>query len=571
MTNCAPQVLYVEEDDVSGSPVPKVITVNKITYTVENTFAYPTTYNVQVKATGASSWTTVSSNVAIPTNGKVELWWNGSAWTTTKNLTATTTLHAVRLVINNMNKYAYFNLIELGLCLELDVSADVSDVSSNHSMGEQDFITPLGDISSNVGSLTLFNGDTRKYSDDNPSSILYGLLDKGVIFRCWYDYAGTPIQEFEMISDVWTESESDTQVTLADNTKLFMETKPRPVLYQNMPVQEVVWRICDMIGFTNYTVSALDLEPHSIIDIFWTDGEKTAWEVFGDLARATQTAIFFDSFGKLQVRTRGKAWDDTRPVDFTLLRDSVPGGQPSNIVELNEKTEYEANKVTVNWKPTGFSEIRDNIIPFEIVWEPDGDVVLRASELVSPITTGAYITLTPTDASTWPYSGYCNIEGEWIQYEGKRYIYYNASNVRTVATVKTAEEKARLDAQTGPFYRHMNSFTGQLLIKERGAYNTQQANHNIALSGWSSTRRKNYSTNTSPCSGIGQTAATSTVAIVGLAGNKENDYTYMHRGNNIDDGYYYLGTRLRIDKTAHKTKIGGIFFNSNSICSAKYV
>jgi hypothetical protein len=568
MTNCAPQVLYVEEDDVSGAPVPRTVLTNKIHYTIENTYAYPTSYNVQVKATGASSWTTVSSNIAIPSNGKIELWYNGSTWTTTPDYTHTTTLHAVRLVINSMNKQAYFNLIELGLALELDVSADVTDIQAGHSMGEADFITPLGNISSNNGSITLFN-ETRKYSDDNPSSILYGLLDKGVIFRAWYKYGTESIQELTMVSDSWTEDVSDTSVALVDNTTVFMETKPRPVLYQNMPVQEVVWRICDMIGFTDYNVTALDLEPHSVIDIFWTDGEKTAWEVFGDLARATQTAIYFDSFGNLNVRTRGAAWDDTKPVAFNFIRDTVPGGQPSNIVELTEKTDYEANKVTVNWKPTGFSEVRDNIIPFEIVWQPDSDIVLRASELIQPMVAGStWITLSQRDGSTWPFKGICNIVGEWVEYEGKNYIYYEGST-RKSAVVTTLEQQQRLDATTGAFYRHLNQYTGHLKIKTRGLYNTQQTDHNIALTGWTKTRRKNYSTIVSPTSGIGLVPGTSTVSIECL--NNESTYSYLHRGNGSDDGYYYLGTRIRIDKTSHQSKIGGIFFNSGALGAGYYV
>lgn len=571
MTNCAPQVLYVEDDnDISGNPVPTTVHCNKIHFTVENTYAYPTTYDVQVKSTGAGSWTTVASNIAIPTGGKVELWYNGTTWTTTQDLTHNTTLHAVRLVVSNMNKAAYFNLIELGLALELDVSADVSDIDAGHTMGEPDFITPLGNISSNNGKVTLFN-ETRTYSDDNPASILYNLLDKGVRFKGWFNYSGELIQEFSMVSDTWEEGESDVLVNLVDDTTIFMDTKPRPVLYQNMPVQEVVWRLCDGIGFTNYAVTALDLEPHSIIDIFWTDGEKTAWEIFGDLARATQTAIYFDCTGTLQVRTRGAAWNNTRAVDYTLLRNTVAGGQPSNIVSLSEKTDYESNKVTVNWKPTGFSEVRDNVTPFEIVWQPDSDVVLRASELIAPITsTSNWITLSQADGSTWPFKGICNIEGEWIEYEGKNYVYYNGST-RSTALVTTLEQQQRLDATTGAFYRHMNQYTGHLRIKTRGLYNTQTGDHNIALTGWAKTRRKNYTTNNTPCSGIGLVPATSTVSIEAGAGNQENDYTYMYRGNSIDDGYFYLGTRIKINKTAHKSKIGGIFFNSNALGSGYYV
>jgi hypothetical protein len=564
IANCAPQVTYVEEEDVADAPVPTTILVNKIHFTVETGYARPVDYDVQVKTTSAGSWTTVASDIAIPDDGLVELWYNGFTWTTTKNLAHTRTLYAVRLVINKMDTAtAFFNLIELGLALELDISDDVVNLGDQESMGEADFITPLGNISSNTGSLVLFS-DTNMYDKENEDSILYGLLDKGVKITAFDVYDGTDeVQEFKMFSNTWTQGDDDNvTVDLNDGTDWLQVVKPRAVLYENIPVQEAVWRICDVIGFTDYNAETLDETAQAVIDIFWTDGQKTAWELFGDLARASQTAIYFDSFGVLQIKTRDTAWDDTKPVSQTFLSTSVPGGQPANIVSVEASTQYEANRVTVNWKPTSFSEIKDNVIPFEVVWEPDGDVVLRASELKLPMTdTDTVINLTKSDGENWPFKGICQIEGEWISYEGKTYVYYDAGGSRQTTTIKDLESQQKLDAVTPALMVHLNHYTGQLIVTERGLYNTEAASHNIALTGWTKTRMFNPGTDHSPCSGIVLNQGKSTVSIGGPKRANANDFTFLHRGAKTDVGYLYMGFRMKIDKSSSTDKVGGLAFN----------
>jgi len=563
LTTCKPQVTYVEENQVSGADVPRTVNANKIYFTIENTYAYPTEIDVQIKTTTGGAWTTVASEVdfTIGPGGKVELWYTGSGWTSTKNLANSTTISAVRLLVNKMNKEAYFNLIELGVSLELDLSPDMVSWNDTFSMGESDFITPLGQISSNSGQVELFN-DAGKYSNTNSGSILYGLLDKGVIFRCWTKYGAQLVQEFEMFSDTWEGTDDSATVVLTDGTKFFMDEKPGAVMYTNISVQEAIWRICDVIGFNNYKVTAIDSTPHSMIDIFWTDEEKTAWEIFGELARATQTAIYFDSFGVLQVKTRGVAWDDTRTVDYDFIRNSVAGGQPSNIVSLTEETQYEANKVTINWQPTGFSERVDNIVPFEVVWEPDNAVVLRATELGKNFLIGDMtLNLPLKEGSTWPWNGYANIEGEFIQFDAKRYIYYNASGVRTSQWVVDYETQKRFDETTSASNIHLNHYTGELRVKERGLWNTEEKNHRVDMNGWTSRRKRNYGTANSPCSGVRLHAAESLVRVSGPKTLDMDDYTYLTHGAAVDQGYYYLGTSMRIDKTAHKDKCGGIFFH----------
>lgn len=553
LTDCAPHVLYVDED----TELEIDIVVNKILFTIENTYSYPTSYDVQTK-TAAGNWTTVASDIAIPTNGKVELWYDGAAWSTTQNLDNLTALSGVRLVVNTMNAFSFFNLIELGLAQERDLSDDVVQWNNGFTMGESDFITPLGNISTNTGSVTLFDSDGT-YDRNNEASEFYGILDKGVRLRGYLVYGSDTVQDFEAFSENWEVNDGEAIVSTVDAAEIFMTTKPRPVLYRDVPVQEAVWRICDTIGFNNYEVTAVDEETS--IDIFWTDGEKTAWEVFAELSRATQTAIYFDYKGVLQIKTRNAAWDSTKTSSYHFNRDTVPGGAPANIVGLTEANDYEANKVTVSWTPTQFSERRDWIVPMEVVWEPEGAVVLRATALDRNFNIGDNVLhLQTREGKTWPWEGIANIGGEWISFDAKRYIWYDETNTRRVSWIESHDEQKDKDARGGPFYRHRNKYTGALRVSERGLFNTEEKNHRIDLNNWNKIRRRNYSNNYSPCTGIRLNRGHSTVTMQSTDNADMKDYTYLTHGNGVDQGYRYLGFRMKIDKSSHKHKTAGLFF-----------
>lgn len=677
LTCVRPQVIYSTEEDNTGASEPVGVKVNKIEFTVENAYTYPTDYDVQIKATANGAWTTVASNLPILTNGKVQLLYTGTNWIvrpehpTAAQLSNSITLVGVRLVVRKMfvptlsrnimttrtlgstmitssvangeqfssldigatvtgtgiaagtkivsvsdlkevitetevedgygqtvrlkdvtgyysevvlsapvtqtstsnitisgsPQPVFFNLIELGACLEQDLSADTASWSDSFSMGEVDFITPLGNISSNEGQVVLWNGDDAKYRNDNAASPYFNLLDKGVLFKGWTNYDGELIKDFEMYSDSWSQSDDVTTVSLIDDSNFLMQTKPPAVMYQNISVQEAIWRICDIIGFNKYKVSNIDTTSN--ISIFWTDGEKTAWEIFGELSRATQTAIYCDAFGVLNIKTRDTAWDNTKPYNFHFIRDTIPGGRPSNIITLNENTQYEANKVTVSWQPTSFSEQRDNIFPEEVLWEPDGDVVLRSTPLAnSLLIADEAIYLKTKEGQTWPWKGFMNVEGEWISFDAKEYIHYEG-NVRKTTWVEDFEQQQKLDSKAGPFHRHLNGYTGALRVETRGLWGTEVKDHYIDLTWWTKTRRKNYTDNTSPCSGIKQNPDSSSVTIASPVKN-DNNYTYLHRGGRFDEGARYLGFRMKIDKTSHTDKVGGLFFAADGGIGSGY-
>lgn len=582
ISDCAPQVIYVEEEDVAGNPVPRTITANKISFTVENSYAYPDVYDVQVKTTTGGAWTTVASNLAIPADGKVELWWNGSAWTTTKVLTSSTTVHAVRLNVTSMAASftptaekpfngAYFNLIELGFRLELDLSDDIVGVNDEAQMGEVDFITPVGTVTSNTGSITLAN-EHEKYTNDNNASILYNLLDKNVEMNLVYRYTDGDVQQFKMYTDEWVEEDAQTTVSLVDGSRVLQDVKPQAIMATDVAVTEAIWTLLDSVGFTNYEVSSPASTPDMIIDIFWTTGEETVWEVLQQLSRGTQTAIYFDAYGKLQVKTKEAAFDDAQSPVWTF-REYASGAEQPDIISVTETDSYEANKVVVNYQPTHFSEKKGQITQFEVVWEPEDTVTLRASELTRDLLVGeTNIHIPQKDSKTWPWVGMVQIEGEWISYEGKKYAHYDANKDRQVSIVKSLAEQKALDEASHPQKRYLNDYTGVLVVKERALYNSEEKNHYNSPNGWTTRRIRNYSVpGNTDVKGFRHNKKDSTVTVSNGENADFNDYMYVHRGNAVDQGYYRIGTKMKIDKGGGSHKTAGIYFNSDAHGAGYYV
>lgn len=559
VTGIQPTVLY------TGDPK-----ANKVVVTFESTYVKPSAFTIELRIAG--NWTTVFTGTAsnVDLEGRVTIYnQGGGTWSTTENRNNVIAIQGVRLNVTATDTAGYIDIIEISPRLEVDVTVDLISVNDDSSMSEPDYISPIGEISTNTGQLTLAN-ENRLYSIENATSNYYNMLDRGVKFTMFYDYiigAGTQtVKAFTLYSDKWSEREEDgtTSVTLVDEGRYLQEITAPPMLFENISVQEAIWRVCDVIGYNNYDVLVSPDEEHTIIPIFWTTGEDEVWNVFQDLAAGTQTAVYFDANGKLKIASRGAAFADKSPV--WTARQEQSGNELPDIISINSESEYSANKVNVEVQPTMFKEQKQGRDVFEIVWEPEGTLAVRAANLTQEINSSStYIQMAGQDAKTWPFEGIVNIEGEFIKYKGKRFKYYDGDTL-SFADVETLEEQNKLAAKGSTAQRQREAaLTGGLKIQERGYWNSEPTTHYATPSTlWSSTYISNYSTGISPAAGWSHDAKDG-VVIGNGTGNSLNDYSYYYSGSTSTGvGYHWVGTRMRIMDGAHSHKRAGMFFNQNS-------
>lgn len=623
LTKCKPHVMY---NRTAG------IKVNKIVITTENTWATASEFEIQItKTANPESWTTIVDQDDLgdgwKASGQIILRWDGSEWRDDSVYdendipevsNETETIRGVRIVVtkleggrskaggvtwyrnnktltktNTNGRGSYFDLIEISARREMDITDYVVNLDTTFDYADSDPLYPIGTLTTNIGSMTLSNLSENEdgtwtpglWNRDNSDSPVYGLVDKNIEVRGWYEYletgdhlgddrpvsVGKPIPAFKMYTDTWTDGGEETvTVDMNDHSKFFNEITVRPMLWTNLSVPMLVWRILDSVGFVDYEYDESDLNTDHSIPAFYTDGETSVFEVLNELAKASQTAIYFDANGKLQVKTREEAFRSGTDVevDWTFTsKDSED--KLSDIISLEKEEEYLPNHYTVSYQTTSWSPNNNGQPTLQKVWEPEGNVVLRASELqktLGPGDTGVWIS--PADAKAWPYEGLVNVQGEIIRYRGKHLIYYTGGGggIRNGAYVKDADHYKEVMQRTPAAYRHKNHFSGALRIVERGVWNSEERTHHVDASGYS-TRHI--------LSGVRRTNVTGKRYLKGksrlqLESTKNfkyrSDILICTRGNQSDQAFFYYGTKMRFVKEAGRTiqQAGIVIHNQNA-------
>jgi len=569
MTNTQPTVIYSNNT-----------WTNKIFVRIENSYSFPTAWTVETTTDG-TNWTTVSTNPTIASNGAVSLWRqaNGS-WGTTPYYDNPTQLRGVRITVTQMNRSkVYFNLIELGLRLESDLSAYMIDWEVNNSMSEYSFITPLGTASANDGSVTLANFDNR-FSNDNPSSMYFGLIDKNVTMRLDLGittdaYTATTknyewIRMFTMRTEDWNGKDLDVvSVPLKDDSVVLQAIKPNPTLLESKTVAEIIWTLLDGIGMTNYFVQVIDADATTLIPYFWTDGTETMWDIIQKLSQATQTAVYFDEYNVLQIKTRSTAYDLTA-TPVWQFDGVVNGTKLPDIVDLDKTNNFEANVVNVAYKDTKPADEVSGIAPMQSMWEPEGDVVLRAAPLVHSITTTSpSLRIDPSAAKTWPYAGLIQVEGEFIRYTAKGYSYYLANGTLTSKYIASNDEKIALD-KLNPNLSYQNAFNGYLWTPVRGEFSSAPKAHTIDAAGYT-TRLKTGNGTMNPWTGGWKAVSGKSIARITTNSTFKAStwYTVTH-GSEFDSPPYYYGTRIRFPNEGYNGGLGGLVISAGGTGDAGY-
>ena len=546
IANCRPQVLYTNPT-----------WANKIVVCFENSIAQPSIYTVEITTDG-TNWTTISTTPTIASNGRVELYrQSGGTWTTTVSRDNAIQIRGVRINVTQMNKGGvYCDVIELSARFEVDVSDYVVDWDWTSELSDHSFIAPLGSASSNTGSIKLSNVDGR-FTNDNSSSPYYGLMDKyadvrldiGISVDAYTVTSKTYewIRAFTGMAETWTGQDRDgTSLDVKDGSMYLQSIKPQPLFYEAMTIGEIIWRILDSVGFTSYAYERIDADSATLVPYYWSDGTKTVWEMIKELTVHTQSAVYFDEFGILQIKTRNTAYNLAKTPVWTLT--SVPSApRLPDIVKLNRTEDFEANVVNVAYQVAKVSDENNGVPIMETIWEPEGDVVLRASPLFASITsTSQSLKINPTHAKSWPFTGVMQIEGEFIRWVSKGYSYYLANGTMTSKYITSEDERKTLD-KLNPNLSFKNFYNGYLWcgLANRGIWNSVAKAHNVDSTGWQCRYRTGTGAVTTWSGGFTQQPLTSTAKIKTNSTFKWNTWYVVSRGTAGSAYQRYVSTRMK--------------------------
>ena len=434
---------------------------NKILISVQNHVSVPDNFYVDILV--GSSWQQVYNGTSATdwVNGKLEIYYNNTAsWTKTVNRitnlseisspsTQTKLIKGIRLrvvemspviaTISNVSRKfrSSLELIEMSPRLEADVSAYTESFSFNSSIAEGEFGLPVGKIVSSNGNVMLSNeSETFLLSG---SAAAQHLLTPDVEFRFYQTVSSSNVPLKVMYSDSWDIGEDYTaNVSLSDRMRIFQETNAvdlATITSKGIPFSVLILMLLDNLGITGYEFKQSDSDAtneDTLIKNFFCNREQTVAEVLENIAVATQSAMFIDAVGNLNVLTKERVCNTERineststtsgGTDFWAIYDdkytasnteySYINGYKPNVITAQEEKIDPVTEGTITYHSYGIrkspgTSILEDAIPknilddmpanslvgtgynytFSKVWSPgsDNESVLGAANLLKDI------------------------------------------------------------------------------------------------------------------------------------------------------------------------------------------
>jgi hypothetical protein len=268
--------------------------------------------------------------------------------------------------------------------INFEVTKAASDLSGS--------ALPVGQIMAGVGSVTLFDND-NSYNpnnewnfEENTGSIIAKYIEKNIKFT-FYEVVKkvnrsnyyVPIKT--MYSETFPERDArtgETQISLRDFYFYFESLKAPRILITEASLSQAICLLLDSIGFSNYVFKRLESESDPVIPYFFIPPDQSVAETLSQLARATQSAMFFDEFNNFVVMTKEYFLDESieRLPDVTLYgSNSEATGKLANIVAIESKNRQVYNAGTINYttryiKRTGGTIAQSRYIDKDYVYNP---------------------------------------------------------------------------------------------------------------------------------------------------------------------------------------------------------
>jgi hypothetical protein len=232
-----------------------------------------------------------------------------------------TFISGIRIVVDTMNKFgATFDLIELSPRLAVDLTGKT--IAYNLKKNASDLGIsglPVGQLLASTGSLALFdydqsfNPNNTWNPDSQTGSVIAQYINKNIQIKFYEIISDIEITDIDnniikktfyvplktMYSEFFPASNPKTRELSIELRDLFFyfESQTAPeILIPNTSLSYAIATIFDSIGFSNYSFKRIPGEPDPIIPFFFVAPDKSIAEVLQDLARSTQTAMFFDEY-----------------------------------------------------------------------------------------------------------------------------------------------------------------------------------------------------------------------------------------------------------------------------------
>jgi hypothetical protein len=477
-------------------PVSKTAASNKITIKFETSHTKPNAWTVKIKnLAGVES--TISTNAVVPNNGVVDLYYNGSSWSTTKFTTPSSPvgISEIKVEVTSVTTAnEYVGIIEIAAKYIKDVTDrivtfDVRKQSSSSSDG----ITPVGMVTANSLSIDLNCYDETGFMYDKTFAFNKDKINlyKNIIIEPFITIENSdkiPYGVFYATEEISLSEYGDVSISALDGAGYLQKIMAPDILMRDYSSQAIIRRLLDSVGFTNYNFNTTTTDSSTVTPLFYyTNSTKTMWEHLQDLCNDTQMVAVFDEYDVLQFYTREYLFQNKNAA-FKFRYEKIGNNLP-NIVDLKKTVVPSAKAVKVRYTPQLTSQYTYSADP---VYE-SGIIKLGAAALTQTLSSstgpGGSIFTEPVsvyesavDHVFYQKAGYLLINKEVIEFDAIKYTYKVAGQNLTAEQWITSDidiAKYQGLSEAGTFKP-----TGEFRIKQRNAFNllTAPATHEVNLS-----------------------------------------------------------------------------------------
>jgi hypothetical protein len=277
----------------------------------------------------------------------------------------------LRVVVETMNVFdSAFDLIELSPRLAVDLSDKVTSFSVKKPASDLGVSgLPVGQLLAATGGLDLFDFD-QAFFKENTNSIIKDYTSQNIqikLYEIIVDVNG--LDFFVPIKTMYSEgfpsiSNTDRSVSLSlrDLFFYFESTISPQIIIQDASLSYAVSLLLDSIGFSNYSFLRNEGESEDVIPYFYIEPDKSIAEILNDIARSTQSAMFFDEYNNFVVMSKGYMMPslEERPTDITLygtkdfsdtgvVKNSNTSNNLTNIVSISSQDNEVFNDGTITY------------------------------------------------------------------------------------------------------------------------------------------------------------------------------------------------------------------------------
>ena len=448
--------------------------INKIVIKVQNHASWPDRFSVDILDSSSSvdRWIPVyqSTSSADFSTGQLELYYTGDRYNITFSKTVkyvddlinvasvsnidTVIVKGIRFNVDSMFKLSKrkfsmddrtsiprtsLELIEISPRLEINMTNITETFSINSDIAQTNFGLPVGGLVTSNGNIQISNSDSIFMFNGKLNQLK--LLSPDVLFKFYQRVTYSSIEYVvpikEMYAVAWNiQNDFSVSIDLEDKFKIFKKIKVPDLVFwteRGIPLSVIILVLLDNCGVTGLEFKKRsnnersDNEDTKILN-FYCKKEETLLEVLEKLAISTQSAMYIDAVGKLNVLTkerltaqvrRAESTSSSGGTDFWLVGSPTTSSDPEHayisdyIANISSIQETKVNPITdgtityhnfdiakspggkllqqtdieLKSVPPAILAVSDYVYKNTLLWQPkDNDAVLSAASLTRDTT-----------------------------------------------------------------------------------------------------------------------------------------------------------------------------------------